>query len=66
MALEESIDGMERLESNGIIAYVEPNLKEFIKQYGKITIDFIKNMFGNGGYTITIGNQNCSGGCGTC
>ena len=63
MALEESVDGMEKIESNGISAYLETSLKEYVAQLGKITVDYRKNAMGQGGYSITLGDGD--GGCGS-
>jgi len=64
MALEESVDGMEMLESNGISAYLDAGLKNLIKNLGRITIDFITTPYGASGYSVTVGDKNCSsGGC---
>lgn len=63
MALDESIDGMEKMESNGIVAYIEPRLKEFLSQYGSINIDFVDQITGKG-FTIRAGEP--SGDCGSC
>ena len=65
MALEESIEGLDKIESNNITAYIDPKLKEYIEQLGTVTIDYISNAMG-GGYRIMIGDGgDCSsGGCG--
>lgn len=63
MTLDESTEGLELLESNGIQAYIDPKLKEYISQIGDIKIDFITNEQGSG-YTIKVGEVDCSkGGC---
>ena len=66
MALEESIDGMEKLESNGITAWVDAKLKSFLIELGKITVDYRKDPVGGGGYVLTTGDGGCSGGCEGC
>jgi len=63
MALEESTEEMEKLESNGITAWVDGKLMSFLSTVGKVTIDFRKDQLGGGGYIITAGEHNCSGGC---
>ncbi len=64
LALEESTDGMEKLESNGITAYVDPNLKQMLKQFGGVVIDYISNAYQGSGFSIRVGNSGCgSGGC---
>lgn len=65
MALEESIDGMEKLESNGITAWIDKKLKDFVAKLGQITIDYRKDASG-GGYILTAGDPECSGGCNNC
>ena len=59
MTLEESVEGMEKMESNSITAYIEPRLLEFLNTNGNIVIDYRNSMYG-GGYTITVGD---GGGC---
>lgn len=56
---------MEKLESNGITAWVERKLKSLIDQIGKVTIDH-RSEPGGGGYLITTGDGDCSGGCDSC
>jgi Fe-S cluster assembly iron-binding protein IscA len=63
LALDESVDGLEKLESNGITAYIDPGLKDFLTQYGGISIDYVKRQFG-GGYVVSAG-QSSEGGCGS-
>ncbi len=64
MALEESIEGLEKLESNGISAYLDTELKGLLARLGNITIDFIKTAYGASGYSVTVGDKSCSsGGC---
>lgn len=65
MALEESIDGMEKLESNGVTAWIDKKLMDFIVKLGTVTIDYRRDTHG-GGYIITAGEANCSGGCDHC
>ncbi len=59
MALDESTDEMEKLDSNGIIVYMDPRLKEHLAKFGAIKIDYITNPNGQSGYSIQIGD-----GCG--
>jgi hypothetical protein len=64
MALDESVNGLEKLESNGIEAYIDPGLIEFLKQYGDITVDFVEREVGKGGYLVKVGKGgDCGGGC---
>ncbi len=66
MALEESVDGMEKMEVNSISIYIDKQLREFIAQNGKINIDFQEYPSGGGGYLITVGENgvhDCGGSC---
>lgn len=54
---------MEKLESNGITAWVDGKLMSFLSTVGKVTIDYRDDPPGNSGYIITAGERNCSGGC---
>jgi len=69
MALDESTEGLKKLESNGIEAYIDPGLEDALqKQYGNINLDFVVRPEG-GGYTLRVGDPNadCSeGGCSGC
>ena len=65
MTLAESTDGLVRLESNGLSAYIEPGLNDHLERLGDINIDFVNNAMGSG-YTITIGEPGeCSSDCGS-
>jgi hypothetical protein len=59
MALDESVDGLEKLESNGVEAYIEPGLKEFLAQFEQINVDYVSQM-GRSGFSISVGK---GGGC---
>lgn len=67
MALEESTDGLEKVEANSIPLYLDGKLKEFLERTGTVTIDFKSYPSGGGGYMITIGggcdSSNCGGSC---
>lgn len=68
MTLEESVDGLEKIENNEIVAYVDATLVTMLNGKDKINIDYI-NQGGRHGYSITIGDgcspDSCSsGGCG--
>lgn len=64
LALEESTQDLEKLESNGINAFVDPKLKQLLKQFGKINIDYISNALQGSGFSIKVGNGSCgSSGC---
>ncbi len=54
MALEESTTGLEKLESNGIEAYIEEGLLSHITQRGDIYIDYGTDRFGITGFSIAI------------
>jgi hypothetical protein len=59
MTLDESTDGLEQLESNGVTAFIDPNLKGALAQFGDINVDFITNEAGNSGFTIRAGSPDC-------
>ena len=56
MTLYESTDELEELQSNGLTAYIEPNIYKQLQKLGAINIDFITNELGQSGYRITVGN----------
>lgn len=56
MALDESIDNLDKLESNGITAYIDPNLHQALEQFGPISVDYVQRPDGSGGYMIRAGN----------
>ncbi|UCD18112.1 MAG: hypothetical protein JSV44_04160 [Candidatus Zixiibacteriota bacterium] len=62
MTLYESTDGLERLNSNGVSAYIDPRLKEHLSKFGNIRIDYVINDHGEG-YAVTVGDLNCADGC---
>lgn len=66
LALDESVGGLEKLESNGVVAWIDPGLKEFLADYGEISIDYVERGFSKG-YVVRAGakseNNNCGGGC---
>lgn len=67
MALEESTEGMERLESNAVAAYIDPELKNHLVRYGVISIDYVSNTMGQSGYKIVLGEDDpCSSGNCSC
>ncbi len=67
MALDESTDNLEKVESNGVEAWIDPKVLEYLKQYGNINVDYVTRPDGSG-YMITVGNPgDCSaGGCEGC
>ncbi|MBU8934810.1 MAG: hypothetical protein KOO62_12540 [candidate division Zixibacteria bacterium] len=68
MALDESTENLEKLESNGVCAYVDPNLIKFLGNYGEINIDYVTPESGPSGFTIKVGNpDSCDpNACGSC
>ena len=66
MTLEESIDGLEKLESNGVTAWIDPRVNEYLAQLGGVSVDFIDDGTRRG-YVLTTGNpgdkKDCGGGC---
>jgi len=68
MALDESIGNLDKLEDNGVTAYIDPNLKNALEQFGDINIDYVVRPDGSGGYMIRAGQPgDCSqGGCDGC
>lgn len=68
MALDESIDGLEKMISNGINVFIDPRLKDHLIKFGGVLIDFTTSPTGQSGYSIKIGNtDDCSsGGCSGC
>jgi hypothetical protein len=64
MALEESTSGLEKLDSNGIEAFIESGLLGHIAQRGDIYIDYGTDRFGVTGFSIAIKrNPDEQGGC---
>lgn len=65
MALDESTDNLEKLESNNIDAFIDPKVMQNLAQYGDIKIDFVTRPEGSG-YMISVGNGDCPSGCKGC
>jgi len=66
MALDESTDKLHELESNGIKAFIDPKVVEYIKQFGNINIDYVIRDDAQG-YVIKVGDADCSAsGCKGC
>lgn len=61
MTLDESVDGLEKLEADGLTAYIDGNLLEYVKQMGQIYIDTVDRPGQRTAYTIMIGDG--TGGC---
>lgn len=68
MALDESITDFDKLEHNGVTAYIDPGLKKALEQFGSINIDYVQRPDGSGGYLIRAGQPgDCSAaGCTGC
>jgi len=64
LALDDAVENFQKLESNGVTAYIEPNLHKETEKMGDITIDFVTNDLGQTGYKIFVGEP--GGGCGSC
>jgi len=62
LALDESIENLENIESNGVSAYIDPKLMEMLKSEGNISVDFV-SMNGNEGYSVRVGDPKDCGGC---
>jgi len=59
MTLDESTDKLQLIESNGISAYIDPKVLNYLQQYGDINIDFITRG-GQSGYMVSVGQPGCS------
>jgi len=60
---------LEEVTSNGINAYIDPGLQNFLKSFGAIYLDFINQGPGRTGFSIRVGNTSCGdseGGCSSC
>jgi hypothetical protein len=66
MALDEPTNELEKLDSNGIIVYMDPRLKEHLVQFGAVKIDYVTNPNGQSGYSIQIGDGCGPGACEGC
>jgi len=63
MTLYESTDGLEKLESNGVTAYIDPRLLEYLNNTGDINVDFISTPDGRHGFSVQVGSKNACDGC---
>ena len=63
MALEESIDGLEKLESPGVAAYIAPELREYLGLGAQIMVEYVTREWGGSGLVIRLANQNGDCGC---
>lgn len=67
MALDGNNDGLETIESNGITAYIDPRLNEYLAEHGGIDIDYqVHEESGGAGYLIQTGKQASGESCGGC
>ncbi|RKX25943.1 MAG: hypothetical protein DRP47_08985 [Candidatus Zixiibacteriota bacterium] len=68
LTLDESIDDLYKLESNGIEAFIDSNLMKLLSDYGDIIIDFVTFPSGPAGFSIRVGDpvQCDSNACSTC
>ena len=64
MTLDESVDELDQLESNGVKAYIDPRLKTELAKLGDIYVDFITNEAGQSGYVVRVGEPGA--GCAGC
>ena len=62
MALDESVDNLEKMESNGVEVYIDPGLKEFLTQFESINVDYVDLGPRGSGFTVSAGK---GGGCGS-
>lgn len=58
MTLYDTNEGLDKLETDGITAWIDPKLNEYLKGIGDIKVDFV-DQEGNAGYTIKVGEGNC-------
>ncbi|MBD3169543.1 MAG: hypothetical protein GF307_08675 [candidate division Zixibacteria bacterium] len=61
MALDESVEGLNMYESNGVETYMDPDLYSQLTESGTIQIDFIEDQYGRKGFTINTGSGGCCG-----
>ncbi len=59
MALDESADKLQEIESNGVKAFIDPKVLTYLQQYGDINIDFVTRG-DQSGYQISVGDPGCS------
>lgn len=73
MTLDESAEKLDKLESNGITAFIDPKVLTYLQQFGEIIVDFISRN-GQSGFQIKVGTADCGsssdtdtgGGCSGC
>jgi hypothetical protein len=61
MALEESVDGLVKLEASGVTAHVEATFSKYIEGQGGIHIDHVGHESGGGGFMVTMGSASSCG-----
>ncbi len=63
MTLDESVEGLEKLDSNNITAYIDGKLHKDLSELGDIMVDYTTNEMGQSGYMVTLGKpgQGCDG-----
>lgn len=62
LTVDSKVDELERIEANGIEAYIDPKLREFLSQFKGVRIDYI-TMDDRSGFTIKVEG---AGGCASC
>jgi len=66
MTLHASTGELQKIESNGVEAYMDPKALEYInKQFGDINVDFVTRDEGSG-HMVTVGDGSageCGSGC---
>lgn len=71
MTLDESSEDLDKLESNGITAFIDPKVLVYLEQFGAINIDYVSQN-GQSGYMVKVGAASCgpesdnAGGCSGC
>ena len=66
MTLDESTDGLTKVESDGLDFYLDPNLVSFLRDQGEVHIDYV-TVGNRSGYTVRVGTGDCSDhGCSGC
>jgi len=53
------MESLEELKSNGVNAFIDPKLKQLLKQYGDIVIDYISNAIQGSGFTVKVSKNSC-------
>lgn len=68
MALDGSVETLEKIENNGVTAFIDPNLRAYVEELGGVTIDFVQTDDGRSGYSVRTGPPDAdpSSACGGC